>query len=174
MNVLAFAASNSRNSINKALVTHAANLIENSEVELIDLNDYETPLYSVDREGVDGIPAAAQKFYDKIGGADALVISFAEHNGNFTAAYKNLFDWASRIDQAVYQGKPAVLLATSPGPGGAGNVLGTAKGSAPYFKLEVKADLSVPSFYDNFDVENGYLTNSELQTQLKTAVSALN
>ena len=174
MNVLAFAASNSRNSINKALVTHAANLIENSKVELIDLNDYETPLYNVDREGADGIPAAAQKFYDKIGGADVLVISFAEHNGNFTAAYKNLFDWASRIDQAVYQGKPAVLLATSPGPGGAGNVLGTAKGSAPYFKLDVKADLSVPSFYDNFDMENGRLTNSELQAQLETAISSLN
>jgi len=50
--------------------------------------------------------------------ADALLISYAEHNGNYSAAYKNLYDWASRIDAKVFQGKPTVVLATSPGPGG--------------------------------------------------------
>lgn len=173
MNVLAFAASNSRHSINKALVSYAATLI-NSEVELIDLNDYEMPLYSVDREKEGGIPEQAHQFYDKIGQADAILISFAEHNGNVTAAYKNLFDWTSRINAKVYQGKPAVLLSTSPGGRGASSSLGIAKSLAPYGGLDVKAALSVASFYNNFDLENGRITNSEIQAQLEAVLAALN
>ncbi len=173
MNVLAFAASNSRHSINKALVSYAATLI-NGNVELIDINDYEMPLYSVDREQEGGIPEQALQFYNKIGQADAILISFAEHNGNVTAAYKNLFDWTSRINAKVYQGKPAVLLATSPGARGASSSLGIAKSLAPYGGLDVKAALSIPSFYNNFDQENGRITNSEIQAQLETALATLN
>ncbi|MGB0384137.1 MAG: NADPH-dependent FMN reductase [Ardenticatenaceae bacterium] len=173
MNVLAFAASNSRHSINKALVSYAATLI-NGDVEVIDINDYEMPLYSADREQAGGIPEQAHQFYDKIGQADAILISFAEHNGNVTAAYKNLFDWTSRINAKVYQGKPAVLLSTSPGQRGASNVLGIAKSLAPYGGLDVKAALSVASFYNNFDQENGRITNSDIQAQLETALATLN
>ena len=173
MKVLAFAASNSRNSINKALVQYAATLFD-ADVEVIDLNDYEMPLYSVDREQAGGIPAQAQQFYDKIGQANALLISFAEHNGNVTAAYKNLFDWTSRISQHVYQDKPAVLLATSPGGGGAQSALASAKGSAPHFAMDVKAALSVPGFYDNFDLETGRIKNSDIQAKLETALATLN
>ena len=73
----------------------------------------------------------------------------------------------------VYQGKAMVILATSPGPGGASSVLATAKTSAPYFGAELKADLSVPSFYDNFDMDAGHLRNDELQAELVTALSTL-
>jgi chromate reductase len=173
MKVLAFAASNSRSSINKALVTYASSLLEHAEIEVIDLNDYEMPIYSSDRENDSGIPQRAHDFYNKISAADALIISFAEHNGSYTAAYKNLFDWTSRIDPKVYQDKPTVLLATSPGPGGAGGVLAAAKGSAPYFGMDVKADLSVAKFFDEFDVEKGTLKNATMNDQLLTAISQL-
>ena len=133
----------------------------------------ELPLFSTDKEAELGQPELAKRFFNKIGEADAIVISFAEHNGSYTAAYKNLFDWASRIDMKVYQNKPVLLLATSPGPGGAGNVLAAAKGSAPFFAAEVKADFSLPSFYDNFDQENATLRNQELAQQLAIEVAKL-
>lgn len=173
MKILAFAASNSRSSINKSLVTYAANLVENAEVDLIDINDYEMPIYSSDRENESGIPQLAHNFLNKIKQADAVMISFAEHNGSYTAAYKNLFDWTSRIDMKVFQDKPTVLLATSPGPGGASSVLAAAKGSAPYFGMDVKADLSVGKFYDEFDMEKGELKNAEIKDKLMTVVSFL-
>jgi hypothetical protein len=66
-----------------------------------------------------------------------------------------------------------ILLSTSPGPGGAANVLTAAIGSAPYFAGDVKASLSVPSFFENFDVEQAKLTNAALALQLKTAVQNL-
>ncbi len=173
MKIIAFAATSSRKSINKQLASHAASLVENAQVEVLDINDYEMPLFSEDREAELGKPQLAQDFIDKIASADALVIGFAEHNGSYTAAYKNLFDWSSRTLQKVYQNKPLVLLATSPGPGGAATVLAAAVNSAPYFAGDVKAHLSVPSFYDNFDSEKGQLTNTEYSDKLASAMAML-
>lgn len=173
MKLLAFAASNSTKSINKKLASYAAGLVEGAQVELLDLNDFELPLYSPDREAQLGHPDLAKAFLQKIADSDAILISFAEHNGSYSAAYKNLFDWCSRINPKVYQNKPAVFLATSPGPGGAASVLAAAKASAPYFTANVKASLSVPRFNENFDAETGTIRNAELQKQLLDAVSLL-
>lgn len=174
MKLLAFAATNSQQSINRALVTYAASQVNADEVEILDLNDFEMAIYSIDRENASGIPEQAQLFFDKIGQADAILISFAEYNGTYTAAYKNIFDWASRINQKFYQQKPVIMLATSPGPGGAKNVLDTAVTSAPFFDANVVGSLSIPSFYENFDLEKQTLINEELNSQLISLVTKLN
>ncbi|MCD9507248.1 NADPH-dependent FMN reductase [Photobacterium phosphoreum] len=173
MKLLTFAASSSSQSINKHLATYAASLVTYADIDVLDINDFEMPLYSSDRENESGIPSLAQEFLDRIAQADAIIISFAEHNGSYTAAYKNLFDWASRINPKVYQNKPMVLLATSLGPGGANTVLTAAVNSAPYFAGNVKASLSIPSFYDNFDVATGKVTNAKLNTALIATVNSL-
>ncbi len=59
------------------------------------------------------------------------------------------------------------MLATSPGSGGATSVLSSAVNSAPYFDADVKGSMSVPSFYDNFDMETGEMTNLEMIDNLK-------
>jgi len=74
MKILAFAASNSRHSINKKLVTYATSLVNDAKAEIIDLNDYEIPLFSEDREKTIGQPELAIKFLSKISDADAVVI----------------------------------------------------------------------------------------------------
>ncbi|MEH6403667.1 MAG: NAD(P)H-dependent oxidoreductase [Sneathiella sp.] len=177
MKILAFAASSSKQSINKQLAIHATNILKDQNdalhAEVIDLNDFEMPLFSLDREAELGQPDLAKAFFKKIGDADAVIISFAEHNGSYTAAYKNLFDWVSRIDQKVFQGKPMILLSTSPGAGGAKSVLTAAVNSAPFFGADVKASLSVPSFFDNFDTDAGAIKDSGFQMKLKDALSAL-
>ena len=53
--IIAFGASSSETSINKQLVTYAANQFENTTVEILDLNDYEMPIFSIDKEK-NGIP----------------------------------------------------------------------------------------------------------------------
>ena len=173
MKLLAFAASNSSKSINKKLIRYAVSFVDNAQVEILDINDYEMPLYSEDRETELGLPVKAKEFYRKLGEADAIMIAFAEHNGHYTAAYKNLFDWTSRIDMKVYQNKPMVILATSPGPGGASSVLAVAKASAPFFGADIRAAISVPNFYDNFDEESMASSNQELADEMKTAVRLL-
>lgn len=173
MKVLAFAATSSKKSINKQLVNYAARKIEGAQVELLDINDYEMPLFSEDREKELGQPELAKAFYQKLGEADVIVISFAEHNGSYTAAYKNLFDWTSRINMQIFQNKAVIMLATSPGPGGAASVLAAAQSSAPYFAADLKGAISVPSFYDNFDLESGKLTNKELLDKIQAVIAKL-
>jgi len=173
MKVIAFGASTSSTSINKALATYTANLIEGADVKVLNIADYNVPMFSEDTEKEIGQAEGAQAFLRDLSEADAFVISFAEHNGHYPAAYKNLFDWATRIERSVFGEKPAIYLATSPGPGGAQTVLGAAVGSAPYFGGNVKASVSVPSFYDNFSFETGTITNEEIVAQLKEAVASI-
>lgn len=173
MKILAIGATNSTESINKQLATYAAGLVTGAEVETLDLNDFEMPIYSQQREKNQGIPELAHQFFNKITESDAVVLSFAEYNGTYTAAFKNIFDWVSRINMKVYQGKPVAMLATSPGAGGASSVLASAVASAPYFDADVKGHLSIPSFYDNFDVVTGKLTHAELDQELTSIMKKI-
>jgi len=173
MKVLAFAASSSKSSINKKLVTYSANLLEDIDIEILDLNDYELPLFSEDKEKEIGQPKLALEFLSKIGDSDAVIISFAEHNGSYSVAYKNIFDWCSRINPKVFQNKPMVMLSTSPGGRGASTVLSQAIKSAPHFDGEVISSYSVPSFYENFDIEKGYIINQEIKNELTFEVNKL-
>ncbi len=173
MNILALGASSSSTSINQQLAQLAATRLAaqtNGTVNAVKVGDFPLPLFSEDTEKELGKPQSAQAFFEAIGQADAIVISFAEHNGSYTAAYKNLFDWTSRIDMKVFQGKPLLMLATSPGPGGAQNVLNTAVTSAPYFAGEVKASLSIASFYEHFDLEKGEFRSNEQLDKLDCAI----
>lgn len=173
MKIIAFAASSSKESINKQLVTYAASLVEAAEVEVLDLNDYELPLFSVDREKELGQPTLAKAFLDKLSSADALVISFAEHNGNYSTAWKNLFDWCSRIEQKIFQKKPTIVLSTSPGEHGGETVLNIVVNSLPRFAADIKGSMSLPSFFENFDTENGQIIHSKFDSQLKATMHQL-
>lgn len=163
--IIAFGASSSKNSINKQLATYAANQFKNVAIEILDLNDFEMPLFSVDKEKESGIPKLAHDFYNKIGSADLVVISFAEHNGNFSTAFKNILDWTSRINAKTFQQKPMLLLATSPGARGGSSVLGIAKNYFPYQGADIKGSFSLPSFHDNFKPEVG-ISNIDLKKEL--------
>ena len=170
--IIAFGASSSKTSINKQLATYAANQFDNASVEVLDLNDYELPLFSSDKEAETGIPQLAQDFYNKLGTADLIIISFAEHNGAYTAAFKNIFDWTSRINAKTFQDKPTLLLSTSPGPRGGSTVLEIAKGRFPFQGAVVKGSFSLPSFYENFDVSNGII-NDDLKNQFMGIVNLI-
>jgi NAD(P)H-dependent FMN reductase len=171
--ILAFGASNSTKSINKQLATYASRLFKNADVELLDLNDYEMPIYSMDREEKGGIPQLAHDFYDKIGNADFILISFAEHNGAYSTAFKNILDWMSRISGKTFQEKPMLLLATSPGVRGGSSVLEIANKRFPFQGGIVKGSFSLPSFNDNFDAEKGIISNDGLNDQLQKIVDSI-
>lgn len=171
MKVLAFGASNSKHSINKTLACYAAQQVNEADVTLLDLNKFEMPIYSVDREKELGIPQLAHDFYRAIGDSNCVIISFAEYNGSYSSAYKNVFDWVSRIDMKVFQNKPVIMLSTSPGQSGARSVLAAAQVSAPYFAANVISAISLPSFYDHFDLENNVITDKIFNQHLLTAIS---
>ena len=137
------------------------------------MNDFEAPIYSIDTENEHGIPDAAHALREKIADADQLLIAYAEHNGSYVAAYKSLFDWMTRIEGKVFAEKPMVILATSPGKGGAGSVLSQAETSAPFFGAEIKAKFSLPSFYETFDAEAGKIKDPQFADELVRALASL-
>jgi chromate reductase len=170
MKIVAFGGSNSTQSINKHLATYAAGLFENAEVEVLDLNDFAMPLFSVDLEKEVGQHELAKAFLAKLGSADILVVSLAENNNNYSAAFKNLFDWCSRIVKDVFQQKPMLLLATSPGSRGGASVLEIGRNALPRYGAEIKATFSLPAFNANFDLGQNKISNDELDKELRNLI----
>lgn len=166
--IIAFAGSNSKASINKELVTYAVSLIENVGTNILDLNDFELPVFGVDLENDKGIPDNAHKFLNLIKDSDGVMVSLAEHNGAYSTAFKNLFDWMSRIEGKTFFGKPMLLMATSPGGRGGASVLAIAQDRFPRHNANIVEVFSLPSFGDNFN--DGKVVNEALNKQLHNAV----
>jgi len=168
--ILVLGASNSSKSINRKLANYAARQMQDAELTSLDLNDFEMPIYSIDREKANGIPAPAYAFKKYIEQAGGIVISFAEHNGGFTAAFKNLLDWVSRIEKSIWLDKPMFLLATSPGGRGGKTVLENAKSRFGYMGGRVSCIFSLPSFNQNFAEDEG-ITDAALKTEFDHQLS---
>jgi chromate reductase, NAD(P)H dehydrogenase (quinone) len=165
MKILAFGASASKHSINKQLAHHVAGQIKGHDIELIDLLDYAAPIYTIDHEKEDGFPASVLQLLSKIKESDVIIISFAEHNGSYTAWFKNLFDWMSRLESKFLIEKQVLVLATSPGARGGLSVLQAAMERLPRHGAEIVGSFSLPNFKENFDPETG-IVNTELKSQL--------
>ena len=167
-NILAFAGSNSSESINKQLAIYASSLMGESKSTILDLNDYPLPLFGIDLEKEHGIPENAHKFLDLIKSTNGIILSLAEHNGAYSAVFKNLFDWMSRIDGKLWNNKPMLLMATSPGGRGGASVLEIAKNRFPFMGGNIVSDFSLPNFGDNF--KEGKVVNADLNKELKNKV----
>ncbi|MEM6362636.1 MAG: NAD(P)H-dependent oxidoreductase [Bacteroidota bacterium] len=169
--IVAFGASSSHESINRRFAIFAANQIKNGIVNVLDLNHFEMPIYSIDREKRYGIPDLAKKFKKHLKKADGIIISFAEHNGSYTAAFKNIFDWISRIEKDVWYQKPMFLLSTSPGQGGARIVLETAVNKFKRMNSNSILHFSLPKFHENFTELEG-IKDSELDTEFRIQLNS--
>jgi chromate reductase len=159
-----FGASSSSKSINQILARYAASKVSGVEKIELSIKDFDMPLYSSDLEDESGIPAKAQEFYDILKAADGCIVSFAEHNGSYTAAFKNVFDWVSRIETKAWQGLSMLVLSTSTGARGGASVHAAAMDRLPRFGAEIVASMCVPSFSKNF--LDGSLKDEALEEEL--------
>ena len=152
--ILAFAGSSSSISINQRLVTHVANRIQGHEVKVINLRDFEIPMYSADVELKSGFPIDIRIIKNLIEEHDALVIAVNEHNGSVSSFFKNILDWLSRLDRNFLSNKKIWLMSTSPGSRGASSALEYTQGIFPRFGGQVIESFSFPSFNENFENES--------------------
>ena len=164
MKIIAFAGSNSSQSINKQLIELAAKIID-LNVEVLDLNNYAIPTYCIDIEK-DGFPEGVTEFYETIKNSDIILVSLAEHNAGYTAVFKSYMDWCSRINYKFLTDKKLFVMSTSPG-GYAGKNAQEA-GSFLLEKLggEIIEKYALPKFNDNFmdgDIIDPVLKNELVQ-----------
>lgn len=179
-NILVFGASNSRKSINSEFAQYAASQLKNVDLAVVKLHDFALPLYSVDLEQESGIPENAYKFFSLIQASDGIVASFAEYNGLYTSAFKNLWDWISRIPMEkrfnIWDGKPMFLLSASPSPRPSNNVTKVSLELFPKFGATIVASFYLNVFQQNFrdNQINDLALKNAFNTQLEEFQNHIN
>ncbi|CCE23488.1 NADPH-dependent FMN reductase [Methylotuvimicrobium alcaliphilum] len=120
--ILAFSGSARKDSYNQKLVEIAAGGARRTgvEVTLINLADFEMPIFNEDLEKKEGMPAAARDFKSLLIAHDGFLIASPEYNSAFSPLLKNAIDWASRregdeLPLLAYRGKLAAIMSASPG-----------------------------------------------------------
>jgi len=172
MKILCFGASSSKKSIYKQLAVYASTFFTEAEIEVLDLNDYAMPIFSVVLEEESGIPDKAHKFKEQLEACDGVIISFAEHNGAYATAFKNIMDWKSRIPESkIWENTPMFVLSTSPGKRGGSNVMTIVMSHFPHQGAEIISSFSLPSFYQNYSPEEG-IVDVELKSGFLVQVEA--
>ena len=96
MKFLVFAGSTRTQSFNRRLAAVAAHMARDAgaEVTLLELADFDIPLYNADLETV-GTPADVIRLKEVLDAHPAWVICSPEYNGSYTGLLKNTIDWAS-------------------------------------------------------------------------------
>lgn len=96
MKFLVFAGSTRTQSFNRRLAAVAAHMARDAgaEVTLLELADFDIPLYNADLETA-GTPADVIRLKEVLDAHPAWVICSPEYNGSYTALLKNTIDWAS-------------------------------------------------------------------------------
>ncbi|MBI4578435.1 MAG: NAD(P)H-dependent oxidoreductase [Planctomycetes bacterium] len=121
--ILAFAGSTRRDSYNKKLVKVAAAgaRAAGAEVTYLDLRDLPLPLFDLDLEAAEGMPANARRLKELMSQHDGLLIASPEYNSSISGVLKNAIDWMSRRETpderplVAFAGKVAAIMAASPG-----------------------------------------------------------
>ena len=120
--ILIFAGSARQGAFSKQLAAAATTLImgEGGKPTLVDLADFEIPLYNADLEAGGGIPQPVIDFRRLVASHDGMAIATPEYNGFVTPLLLNMLCWASRPSPGddfgtVFQGRPVALMASSPG-----------------------------------------------------------
>ncbi len=120
--ILAFAGSSRQDSINQKLLQLVVDRVRQAggEVTLVNLAEFDVPLYNGDLEAEQGIPADAERFYQLMKQHAGFLIACPEYNRSITPLLKNTIDWASRPREGdrpleAFDGKVAALCSASPG-----------------------------------------------------------
>lgn len=168
--ILVFAGSARRESLNKKLAQNAAHSIQQQGgiATLIDLGDFDMPLYHGDLEAEQGIPADVQRLQDLLAQHQGLLIVSPEYNGMPTPLLLNTLDWLSRGSQGLsnFSGKPVALLSASPGGLGGLRSLWPMRQFLSNLGLLVLANqLAVGAAQDAFN-DQGLLSNPRQQDSL--------
>jgi chromate reductase len=152
--ILAFAGSARRESLNRRLLAVVAAAVQQAggDLTLVDLNDYEMPLYHGDLEDAKGLPPNTVRLIEQINAHDGLLIASPEYNSFLTPLLKNTLDWCTRADDDPFPGRAAAVVSAS--PGGYGGIRSLQHARQLLLNLGchvVPSSCSVPRAHEAFD-----------------------
>lgn len=126
MRILALSGSIREKSFNSRLLEIAVTGAKSAgaEVTVVNLRDYDMPLFNQDLEYQEGAPDAVVQLKNLMIQHQGLLIASPEYNGFPSPLLKNMLDWMSRQQNEheppmfAYNGKIAAVMSASPGAGG--------------------------------------------------------
>ena len=152
-------------SYNLKLATQLAAITDatNAEVSLINLKDFDLPIYNGDLEDAEGLPGTAKLLKLRLAESTGLIFTCPEYNGFMTPLLINAIDWCTRsedasVDLSGFTGKTVLVASASPGAGGGAR-------AATHLKTMLSGlgsvifpqSMVVPSAYNAFDDEGKLL-----------------
>lgn len=167
--MIAFVGSNSSKSINKQFTKALLKGVE--EVEFVDIQDWNIPMYSEDCQKNDGFPELIVSLFEKISNSDKVIITVNEHNSNVSSFTKNILDWLSRYGKKMFADKDVLVLSASNGKRGGQSANDFMVGFAQRNDAKSVSGYPFASFSENFDVEKQEISNSELDKEFTTIIS---
>ncbi|MGE3163461.1 MAG: NADPH-dependent FMN reductase [Planctomycetota bacterium] len=150
-------------------------------VEWLDLADFPAPLYHGDLEHEAGLPATIVDLQQRLAASDGLLVVSPEYNGSVTPLLKNTLDWCSRPNPtdkarsgvAVFGGRAAAVMASSPGPLGGIRVLFHVRDILGYLgMLVIPQQLAVGKAAEVIGAD-GRLTDEKQQGALESVCRSL-
>ena len=116
MKVFAFAASVSKESLNKRLLQVALGHVRDAghEVDHAEFRQFDMPLVDGDKAMSGDIPVGAKSLAARIQGADAWILACPEYNWSMPGTIKNAIDWISRMQPVPIDGKSVMLISAAP------------------------------------------------------------
>lgn len=168
--LIAFSGSLRKDSFNTK-VLHALPSLAPAGTNIAMFDIAELPLYNQDLDG-DTVPDIVAALRAAIAEADGIVIATPEYNHSYSAATKNLIDWASRpFMKGPIIGKKSMVIAVTPGPGGA---VHGAQATAELLTMlagTVVAQVASAAIHEKLNADTLEFTDSDLATQLRDGLA---
>ena len=168
--LIAFSGSLRKDSFNtKVLRALPAVAPEGINIALFDIS--ELPLYNQDLDG-ETVPEIVAALRAAVAEADGVIIATPEYNHSYSAATKNLIDWASRpFLKGPIIGKKSMVVAVTPGPGGAVHGAHATTDLLTMLGGTVVGQVTSATIHEKLNGETLQFTDEELARQLREALS---
>ena len=179
--ILALAGSTRRDSFNGQLLQAGAEMARShaAEVTLVDLREFEMPLFDQDLESEQGLPENAKRLKEIFVGHQGLLLACPEYNSSITPLLKNVIDWTSRPageddpPLSAYRGKTAAIISASPGGfGGLRGLRHVREILSNIGVLVVPKQFALSAAHQAFD-DSGKLADERHASQLEACISQL-
>ena len=169
--LIAFSGSLRKDSFNtrvlRALPAFAAPGVSIAHFDIADL-----PLYNQDLDG-ENVPNIVAALRAAIAEADGVIFATPEYNHTYSAATKNVIDWASRPMMAgAILGKKSMVISVTPGPGGGQHAITETSALLTLLGGSVVGTASAPKVHEKFAPDSDVIVNEEFAAQLRAGLAA--
>ncbi|MGZ8869348.1 MAG: NADPH-dependent FMN reductase [Thermoanaerobaculia bacterium] len=171
--VLVFSGSSRKESLNARLASVAEAIVRGQKAEVVraTMADFDCPSYDGDVESIEGIPAGARRFRERLLDCDAFLVASPEYNGSLPGVLKNAIDWASRFRPQPFNGKQGFLMSASPSMAGGNRGLWALRVPLEHLGARIYPDMfSLAQAHNGFK-DDAFLANEKLHERLVSIIS---